>query len=41
MKKWLVRGIAILAAVELIYLGIANLALNLDYTQERNNRARP
>jgi len=41
MKKWLTRGIAILAAVELIYLGVINLALNLDYTQERINQARP
>jgi hypothetical protein len=41
MKKWLIRAVLFIAVLELIYLGVVNLALNLPWTQTLINQSRP
>ena len=41
MKKWLIRTVLFVVVLELVYLGVVNLALNLPLTQTLINRSKP
>ena len=41
MKRWLIRAILFIVVLEIIYLGVMNLALNLPYTQTLINQSKP
>jgi hypothetical protein len=41
MKRWLIRIAVVLAAVEIVYLAVINVALNLPATQDYLNRIDP
>jgi hypothetical protein len=41
MKRWLIRAFIVAAVMEVAYLGVVNLALNLPLTQTLINRTRP
>jgi hypothetical protein len=41
MKKWLIRAVLMTVILEVIYLAVINLALNLPYTQTLINQIKP
>ena len=41
MKRWLIRAVLFIVVLEIIYLGVMNLALNLSYTQTLINQSKP
>ena len=41
MKHWLIRTVLFIVVLEIIYLGVVNLALNLPWTQTLINQSKP
>ena len=41
MKDWLIRAIVLVAVLEIVYLGVVNLALNMPWTQTLINQYKP